>query len=327
MLVWPFFPDSPLYLFKWPFALQLFVFGAFYSSGVIAQIVRYRRVSTPVERCQTRWVVYGLTVAFLGTLGYNLLAVLFPALTDPARGGLLYDLARAPVTYSFVLAIPITIGISILRFKLWDIDLIIDRTLVYIGVTAVLAGLYSALTTLLEQVSVALTGGESVAALVLTTLIITSAFTPVKDALDSIVEKRFKHPHDPARRLNQFRQHVQRFDDMMRVERLTRRLLQEAVKTFSAQGGTIRLESGASRELVYSVGQWNGQASISVPLEANGVRLGVLSLGSRRTGAPYTEKDRALLEQTAALVARAIQLAQKLRRGRARESPRREVRV
>jgi signal transduction histidine kinase len=112
--------------------------------GIFAQIYRYRRVSGPVERQQTKWAVYGLTIAALG--GLTTLVVILPlvALTQPDLAGLFfYGVACLSAGTFFVVLSPLAIGFSILRYRLWDIDLVINRTLVYGVLTASVVGGYA----------------------------------------------------------------------------------------------------------------------------------------------------------------------------------------
>jgi hypothetical protein len=106
-------------------------------------IYRYRRVSTPVERQQTKWVVFGVALtmsAFLIWLVPQI--ILFGSLSQP---GSLYDLIGHPLFVVASLAIPLCLGIAILRYRLWDIDVIVNRTLVYGSLTVILGALYAGL--------------------------------------------------------------------------------------------------------------------------------------------------------------------------------------
>src|SRR5205085_7545154 len=88
-----------------------------------------------------------------------------------------------------VASFPVATGIAILKYRLYDIDLLINRTLVYIPLTGILTGLYSASIALLQKLFVATSGEKSDAAIVITTLILTSSFTPIKNGLQSFVDK------------------------------------------------------------------------------------------------------------------------------------------
>ena len=145
--------------------------------GVAAVIVRYRR-GTPVERQQARWFVVAVGLAALPLM----LSFL------PGFGG--------PVTLlvaSFgLLLVPIAVGIAVTRYRLYEIDRLINRTLVYVPLTAIVAGLYAAVVALLQRVFQSVTGDTSDAAIVISTLILASVFTPLRKWLEGIVEHRFK---------------------------------------------------------------------------------------------------------------------------------------
>src|SRR5204862_3184685 len=95
-----------------------------------------------IQRQQTKWVVFGTAVAFAVQLSGPVLGAVLPSLAPPQLEATPYDLVGVTViTFAFFL-IPLAIGIAILRYRLWDIDIIINRTLVYGALTASVAGLY-----------------------------------------------------------------------------------------------------------------------------------------------------------------------------------------
>jgi hypothetical protein len=125
-----FFPDSsPFSPGNWPLVISAPFFLGLIGSLVVAQIYRYRRVSGPDERQQTKWVVFGLTATIVLFFGAIFIGLLF----DLTRSGIpqdLYELVRDTVVLLSALLIPMSIGVAILRYRLWDIDLIIRRSLV-----------------------------------------------------------------------------------------------------------------------------------------------------------------------------------------------------
>ena len=111
---------------------------AFFGSVVVAQIYRYRRVSNQTQRQQTKWVIVGFASAlggFIAIVGWGLLFVgTSNTFTAELVGLLLFTLV--------LLLLPLSLALAILRYRLWDIDLIINRALVYGGLSAAVVGLY-----------------------------------------------------------------------------------------------------------------------------------------------------------------------------------------
>ncbi len=105
----------------------------------ITQLYRYRRVSSPMQRQQTKWVVFGIAVPIIVFVSGTVLALIFPALAEPNS---LYLLAYYVVIICLPLFIPLSFGFAMLRYRLWDIDIIINRTLVYGALTAIVVGVY-----------------------------------------------------------------------------------------------------------------------------------------------------------------------------------------
>jgi Protein kinase domain len=104
--------------------------------GVGCQIYRYRHVSTPVQRQQTKWVILGTAVSLTGWIILELVSFL---LLKGGPSNLRYGLMTFPLSVGFSILLPLTIGFSALHYRLWDVDFIINRSLVYGGVTALMA--------------------------------------------------------------------------------------------------------------------------------------------------------------------------------------------
>lgn len=104
-------------------------------TGIASQIYRYRHVSTPVQRQQTKWVILGMVISLSG---WTILEVLsfFLLKSDPSH--LPYALIGLLVAVGFLILMPLTIGFSALHYRIWDVDLILNRSLVYGGVTVLL---------------------------------------------------------------------------------------------------------------------------------------------------------------------------------------------
>jgi hypothetical protein len=168
------------------------LFVVFFSSVIfgimVAQIYRYRRVSTPVERQQTKWVVLsvceGVSVGFV----YFSLPLLFPALSQPDS---LYFLLARPAYNLLWLFIPVCVGIAILRYNLWDVDAIINVALVYGSLSFILGGIYVGLIIGLQSLVRGATGQDSGLAVVASTLLIVALFNPLRHRLQKSIDQRF----------------------------------------------------------------------------------------------------------------------------------------
>ncbi len=158
--------------------------------GVGAQVYRYRRVSTPAERQQTKWAVYGFSI-FLMCFAAGII-LLAPVLTDPVFGMSVVRRLSGPTCILIgAMALPVTLLFSMLRYRLWDIDLIIRRTLVYSSLTGLLALIYFATIILLQAVFEAVTGQQSQLAIVLSTLAIAALFIPLRNRIQAGIDRRF----------------------------------------------------------------------------------------------------------------------------------------
>jgi hypothetical protein len=182
------FPGSVITGGSWsPILRELVVVGLIFTC-LFAQIYRYLKISGPAERQQTKWVVFGL----IATLVVLILVSLPPEFDRSlGRPGTLYDLVLDFVSFWIVLLVPLTFGIAILRYRLYDIDLIINRALVYGPLTATLALLYVGVVVSLQAVFHALAGNDSQLAVVASTLIIAALFNPLRRRIQAFIDRRF----------------------------------------------------------------------------------------------------------------------------------------
>jgi hypothetical protein len=167
-------------------------FFAFLLCIVGVQVYRYRRVSTSRERQQTKWVIFGLSIGVIGFVSFIVLgnAFLPPALL---QSSVITTIVADTIIYGFLLLIPISIAIAILRSRLYDIDIVINRTLVYGSLTGILGALYSGLIIGLESLAGAITSqasGQPVA-LVISTLAIYALFQPARKNIQALIDRRF----------------------------------------------------------------------------------------------------------------------------------------
>jgi hypothetical protein len=169
---------------------------------VSAQVYRYHRVSSMEERQQTKWVVWGASVAILSVVGVSLPEVLFPSLI---RQSWLYCLLDAPTLTLALFLGSLSIGMAILRTHLWDIDVLINRTLVYGLLTANLAFLYAGMVIALQFFLQKLFSNTNDVALVASTLAIVALFQPLRRWIQKGIDRRFyRSKYDAAKILEAF---------------------------------------------------------------------------------------------------------------------------
>ena len=147
-------------------------------------VIRYRR-SDGGERQQLKWFVYGMSVLVVTAL------IEIPAFAFLPHDAALGELTLAGLFIGGAL-LPVATAVAIMRYGLYEIDVLINRTFVFGALTAVLAGLYAAGIRFFQVLFVAVTGQESDGALVLTTLVLATTFTPIKSRLEGIAARHYR---------------------------------------------------------------------------------------------------------------------------------------
>jgi len=191
--------------------------------GILAQIYRYLRVSSRVERQQTKWMLFGFSVIAIGFLLANLPPLAIPSVLEPGLARVLFLTFGGQFLgiIAFCLWL-LCIGISILRYRLWDIDQLINRSLVYGALTTTLALVYISSVVLLRYLLAPRTGSSELA-IVASTLAIAVLFNPVRRGIQTRIDKRFyRRKYDAAKVLAAFARTAR---DETDLERLTAELL------------------------------------------------------------------------------------------------------
>lgn len=198
-------PHSALDSSTWPAALSapLSVLAA--ATILASPIYRYRRVSDAAQREQTKWVLFTvvLAIAIFVLMGSAVPAV--PGImARPVQAVLVRLTTGIAVGLAFLL-VPVGFAIAILRYRLWDIDVLINRTLVYGSLTATLAGLYIGAVIALQALFRAVAGQHSDLAIAIATLAVAALFNPWRHRLQSFIDRRFyRRKYDATRALSAF---------------------------------------------------------------------------------------------------------------------------
>lgn len=225
-------------------ASPLGIFGAFAAvvlsaASFYVQFRRYQHYSSPLQRQQTKWFVLALAIFAISTILTFLLPTQAARLLTPAAS-VQTDLATMVNTLGSVF-IPLAVGIAILRYRLWDIDILIRKTLTYSLVLVLLAVMYFGSVILLQQVVVHLTGlGQNEITTVLSTLAIAALFIPLRDRVQNVIDQRFyRTKYDAQQVLNDFANTVR---DETDLEQLTAHLIQVVDETMQPTTVTMWLK-------------------------------------------------------------------------------------
>ena len=158
-------------------------------SGVVAQVHRYRKVSNATQRQQSKWAMLGLAAMIVPIMIWSYFVEISPL--APGIDRIRFNVFVIGAMLFFFLFLPITFVFSIMRYRLWDIDLLIRRTLVYALLTGLLAVMYFGSVLALQSVITAVGGQQSAIVTVVSTLAIAALFTPLRRRVQDFIDRRF----------------------------------------------------------------------------------------------------------------------------------------
>lgn len=173
-----------------------------YASLVGCQIYRYRRVSTFVERQQTKWILLGFVASLIANQAFWTPFYL-PPMTPLA------STIYSPVSYlvfeASLLFVPVSFFIAIQRYRLFDIDVIINRALVYLSLTTLLAAIYAGSVVGSQAMVRLITGQDSPVAIVASTLLIAALVQPLRRRVQAEIDRRFyRRKYDATKTMASF---------------------------------------------------------------------------------------------------------------------------
>jgi hypothetical protein len=265
------------------FGLTIAAFGV----TIVSMLARYRR-ETDTTRLQLRWLLAAISFVLVGIV----ISVSLGTLWGTQLDGYVW----IPVIVAYP-TVPIAIAVAILRYRLYEIDRIVNRALVYGTVTAILAGLFAAVTLLTQRLFVGLTGQKSDAAIVLTTLAVAALFAPVRKRVEWLVDRYFKYDQ---RLFGAYREELRRTLDVLAPAPAAHRLAREALAETGAVAAAV---IGAGGVVVATAGDWPAEPSITVPVNGGHAPLTAVLLGPRRDGRPHRPQAVAALGEVAAMAA------------------------
>ena len=320
MLLWlvdPQMPFNPLNGPTWratPLP-SLLVGMVWFGSGLLAQTYRYRHVSGLVERQQLKWTLLGLAGAIAGgVLYYGLLALAQDGRWSGDQAFLTYLLVRPGLQLIFMALLPICLAIAIMRYHLFDIDLILNRALVYGALTALVIALYVAVVGTLGFIFE--TRGSLLISLIATGLVAV-AFNPLRERLqrgaNRLIYGEREDPYAVLARLGR------RLERSVTPEATLDTVVETIAQALKLPYAAIALlEAGQPRVVAEFPRRADDPADLAfsekltaLPLTYQSEAIGQLLLAPRSPDAPFSVADQRLLDDVArqvGVVARGVQL-------------------
>lgn len=251
-----FWPQSPLSFPSWPTGIQIMILLTWIGVGIYAQVYRYRNVSRPTQQQQAKWAMSGLFASAVGPFTYFLTFVILPAIGGPTIPNILYQrvgasffafslffkLTGSTLFTLILLLFPLSFAIAILRYRLWDIDVIINRALVYGVLTGLLILIFFGGVTLLGGVFRTFTGQGSQLAVVISTLSIAGLFNPLRLRVQDTIDRRFyRQKYDAEQALSSFAATVR---DEVDLDRMEKALIAAVDETMQPEHVSLWLQAG-----------------------------------------------------------------------------------
>ena len=278
--------DTPYAVSNWPAPIFLAFLAALLATGVFAQVYRYRTVSTPVERQQAKWVATGVTGALII---FSLVILVGEVMFSLADTGTTGELVGTALITAGMLLVPLSIGVAVLRHGLFDIDLIINRALVYAVLTGGLVLIYAAVVGYLgslfrteASLPISLVGAALVAVL----------FAPLRDLVQRLVNRlMFGERDDPYEVLSRLGQRLEATLAPSEVLPVAVSTVAEALRLPYA---AVEVERRSGLEIVATAGEPVADP-VRLPLVYAGEPVGRLLLGPRPGESGFGPADRRLL--------------------------------
>jgi signal transduction histidine kinase len=321
-----FAPESVLASGTWPLPLALGTLAALFGSCILAQVLRYRRTSDRVQRQQTKWVVYGVSAA-LGSFGVIVVVTMSLPAPYMAAGAAGFYATNALV-YAVMLLVPLSIGTAVLRFRLWDVDPIINRTIVYVALTASIVGVYLLV---VSGLGVLLQARGNLLLSLPATGIVALMVQPLREWLQRSVNRvMYGQRDEPYAVLAKLSERIER---TLVPEQVLPTLTETVAQALKLPYAAVALVDGGSSRVV---AEWGRPATeqVVLPLVHQGETVGELRLEPRAVGEPFRPAEERLLKtiaQQASIAAHAVLQGADLRRSRerlvtTREEERRRIR-
>lgn len=283
-----YFPDQPWGERHWPLWLTFLWLTLQYVILIYSQYTRYRYTAGSIARQQTKWVVYGILTSLTGVLFISVFPLIFQADFYEVRNPVWMFLLDLGVQL-FLLPIPLTLGISILRKRLWDIDPLVSRTLVYLSLTAIIIALYS-LT--VWYLSLLFHTGQHKLFSLFAAGFVAVIFAPLKEKLQLLANRMlYGQRHDPYTALMLLGNRLKETLSPMESLDIVVQTVKDSLRIPYAGIGLIRQDE----TVIVSGTKKESADELPIPLSASGSTLGWLYIGARSPGEAFNDADHKLM--------------------------------
>jgi signal transduction histidine kinase len=320
------FPSTVLDTETWPGPLSL-ISLIFPITIVYAQVYRYRKVSTPLQRQQTKWVVFSLIAAIVCLVAYGTLGSL-SLITEDGVWTVLYLLGGMLFNGIVFLLIPIAIAFAVLRYRLWDIDPIINRTLVYAALTVCVVAVY---VIVVGWLGVTFRTESNIVFSLIATGLIAVLFQPLRERLQRLVNRLMYGERDDPYRV------IARLGERLEAAVAPDAILPAIVNTIAESLKLPYAEISVRRDDAQVIAAAKGEpveGLVRFPLVYQHAAVGELQVARRSPDEEFSPADQKLLAdfaRQAGAACHAVRLTTDLQQARerlvgAREEERRRLR-
>ena len=290
------FPDwPPSDSGTWLAWANVFVWLGAFGTAIYSQAYRYRHVSNTVRQQQTKWVVFGITMGLSLFIIVNI--VVSSTVPVPTSASDITTLmVGAALMNGALLLIPLSVGIAVLRYRLFDIDIIINRTLVYGALTVSVVGIYVLVVGYLSMLFRAAGGQANLVITTLATGLVALLFQPLRNRLQRGINRlMYGERDDPYAVLSRLGQQLQA---TLAPEAVLSTIVETVKESLKLPYAAITLKQDDAFVVAAKSGTSVGEV-LSLPLFYQNKTIGELLLGQRAPGETFSSADRRLLDDLA----------------------------
>jgi hypothetical protein len=238
---------APYAITMWPPALNAIDEIVSYGGTIVLMIYRYIRVLSPSQQQQAKWLLFGFGGMFVLIILYDLIAYLVPG---AGAADSVFLLANGTIGTLTFLLLPLSMGIAILRFRLWEIDLIIRRTLIYTALSIILVLIYVGLVFIFGALLRNIVGQQqNPLVIVASTLVVAALVQPLRHGIQRVIDRRFyRRKYDATKTIEAFSATLRSEVDLSQLKEHLLNVVQDTMQPAHISLWLLRPEKEEKRE-------------------------------------------------------------------------------